>query len=103
MRTGGPAKTAAALKSIADKFTDGQRQLYGKAFEAFTEALNKGQAGGLDSVSSAKRVIELALQVPAPARGTVGHDAEELLRAVREKSDAELDAMRLKFLGLDKL
>src|SRR6266699_412595 len=39
-----------------------------KAFEAFTEALNKGQAGGLDAVSSAKGVIELAEQVPAPAR-----------------------------------
>jgi NAD(P)-dependent dehydrogenase (short-subunit alcohol dehydrogenase family) len=103
MRTGGPAKTAAALKRVADSFTDEQRRLYGKAFNLFTAALNKGQAGGLDSVASARRIIELAEQEPAPARAPVGEDAEEILRAVHEKSDAELDAMRLHMLGLDQL
>jgi NAD(P)-dependent dehydrogenase (short-subunit alcohol dehydrogenase family) len=102
MRTGGPAKTAAALKRVADNFTDEQRRLYGKAFENFTAALNKGQASGLDSAASAKRIVELAEQVPAPARAPVGQDAEEILRAVHEKSDAELDVIRLHMLGLDQ-
>jgi hypothetical protein len=31
----------------------------------------------------------------------VGADAEEILRLVREKSDAELDAMRLQMVGLE--
>jgi NAD(P)-dependent dehydrogenase (short-subunit alcohol dehydrogenase family) len=103
MRTGGPAKTAAALKRVADDFTDEQRRLYGKAFKLFTAALNAGQAGGLDSAASAQRIIELAEQTPAPARAPVGQDAEEILRAVHEKSDAELDAMRQHMLGLDQL
>jgi NAD(P)-dependent dehydrogenase (short-subunit alcohol dehydrogenase family) len=103
MRTGGPAKTAAALKRVADDFTDEQRRLYGKAFKLFTAALNAGQAGGLDAAASAQRIIELAEQTPAPARAPVGQDAEEILRAVHEKSDAELDAMRQHLLGLDQL
>jgi hypothetical protein len=31
----------------------------------------------------------------------VGADAEEILRLVREKSDAEQDAMRLHMVGLE--
>jgi hypothetical protein len=31
----------------------------------------------------------------------VGADAEEILRLVREKSDADLDAMRLQVVGLE--
>jgi hypothetical protein len=31
----------------------------------------------------------------------VGPDAEEMLRAVREMSDAEQDALRLRLAGLD--
>jgi hypothetical protein len=31
----------------------------------------------------------------------VGADAEEILRLVREKSDAELDALRLHMVGLE--
>lgn len=103
MRTGGPAKTAVALKRVADSFTEEQRRLYGKAFKNFTAALNKGQSDGLNSAASAQRIIELAEQEPAPARAPVGRDAEEILRAVREKSDVELDAMRLHMLGLDQL
>jgi hypothetical protein len=58
------------------------------------------QDSGLDSASAARRVIELAEQVPAPSRGAVGTDAEEILRFVHEKSDAEQDAMRLQMVGL---
>ena len=100
MITGGPAKTAAALKRVSDQMTPGQRELYGEAFNTFATKLNAMQGSGLDSISAAKRVIELAEQVPAPSRGAVGADAEEILRFVREKSDAEQDAMRLQIVGL---
>jgi NAD(P)-dependent dehydrogenase (short-subunit alcohol dehydrogenase family) len=100
MRTGGPAKTAAALTRVADGMTSEQRELYGQAFETFATTLNRMQSSGLDSVSAAKRVIELAEQTPAPSRAPVGPDAEEMLRAAREKSDVEQDALRLQLVGL---
>jgi NAD(P)-dependent dehydrogenase (short-subunit alcohol dehydrogenase family) len=100
MKTGGPAKTAAALRRTADNMTSEQRELYGKAFDTFATALNNSQSAGLDSVSAARRVIELAEQVPAPSRAAVGADAEEILRFVHEKSDAEQDALRLRIVGL---
>lgn len=100
MRTGGPAKTAAALARVADGMTPEQRELYGRTFEAFATALNGMQSSGLDSVSAATRVIELAEQVPAPSRAAVGPDAEEMLRVAREKSDTEQDALRLQLAGL---
>lgn len=101
MRTGGPAKTAAALKRVAEQMTFEQRELYGKTFDTFATTLNNMQGSGLDSVSAANRVIELSEQVPAPSRGAVGADAEEILRFVREKSDAEQDALRLQMVGLE--
>ena len=100
MRTGGPAKTAAALARVAGEMTSEQRVLYGKAFDTFATKLNSMQNSGLDSASAAKRVIELAEQVPAPSRAPVGADADEMLRAAREKSDAELDVLRLQIVGL---
>ncbi len=100
MRTGGPAKTAAALARIADNMTAEQRGLYGQSFNTFATTLNSMQSSGLDSVLAARRVIELAEQVPAPSRAPVGTDADEMLRAAREKSDAELDLFRLKIVGL---
>jgi hypothetical protein len=100
MRTGGPAKTAAALSRVADGMTPEQRALYGQAFDKFATTLNGMQSSGLDSVSAATRVIELAEQVPAPSRAPVGGDADEMLRAAREKSDADLDAFRLQIVGL---
>jgi NAD(P)-dependent dehydrogenase (short-subunit alcohol dehydrogenase family) len=100
MKTGGPEKTAAALKRIGESMTAEQRELYGKNFDAFAATLNTMQGSGLDSVSAARRVIELAEQVPAPSRGAVGADAEDILRFVHEKSDAEQDAMRLQMVGL---
>jgi len=100
MKTGGPAKTAAALKRMADSMTPEQRELYGQTFETFAKTLNGMQNSGLDSAAAARRVIELAEQVPAPSRAPVGADAEEMLRVVREKSDAEQDALRLQLVGL---
>lgn len=100
MRTGGPAKTAAALARVADDMTPEQRELYGQSFTTFADKLNGMQSAGLESVLAAKRVIELAEQVPAPSIAPVGDDAAEMLRAAREKSDAELDAFRLEIVGL---
>jgi NAD(P)-dependent dehydrogenase (short-subunit alcohol dehydrogenase family) len=100
MRTGGPAKTAAALSKVADSMTPDQRALYGQTFGAFAAALNGMQGSGLESASAARRVIELAEQVPPPSIAPVGEDADEILRFVREKSYAELDALRLQLAGL---
>jgi NAD(P)-dependent dehydrogenase (short-subunit alcohol dehydrogenase family) len=100
MRTGGPAKTAAALSKIADNMTSEQRALYGQTFGAFTLALNGMQGSGLESTLAAKRVIELAEQVPPPSIAPVGEDADEVLRLVREKSYAELDILRMQMAGL---
>ena len=100
MRTGGPAKTAAALARIAGEMTSQQRDLYGQTFATFATALNGMQNSGLDSAAAARRVIELAEQTPAPSRAPVGPDAEKMLQLVREKSDAEQDALRLQLVGL---
>jgi NAD(P)-dependent dehydrogenase (short-subunit alcohol dehydrogenase family) len=100
MRTGGPAKTAAALARVADKMTVEQRALYGQTFGTFTNALNAMQGSGLESRLAAQRVIELAEQVPAPSIAPVGSDADEILHVVHEKSIAEQDALRLRLAGL---
>ncbi len=101
MRTGGPAKTAAALAKVADGMTSEQRKLYGQTFGAFTAALNKMQGSGLESTAAAQRVIELAEQVPPPSIAPVGADADEILRIVREKSHTDLDRLRLEMVGLN--
>jgi hypothetical protein len=80
--------------------TPEQRELYGRTFATFANGLNAMQSSGLDSESAARRVIEIAEQVPAPSRAPVGEDAAEMLRFVHEKSDAEQDALRLKMVGL---
>jgi len=100
MQTGGPAKTAAALSRVADRMTADQRGLYGESFGAFTAALNGMQNSGLASTAAAQRVIELAEQVPPPSIAPVGADADEILRFVREKSDTELDTLRLQLAGI---
>jgi NAD(P)-dependent dehydrogenase (short-subunit alcohol dehydrogenase family) len=99
MRTGGPAKTATALKRLADSMTGEQHALYGDAFGKFSDALNSMQNAGLSAEASADRVIELVEQVPPPIRAAVGDDAEQILRLVGEKSDTELDALRLQLIG----
>ncbi len=101
MRTGGPAKTAAAMKRVTDSFTDVQRALYGEEFAKFTASLNKSQNEGLSADESADRIVELVEEQPAPARAAVGPDAEKILRLVAEKSDLELDQLRRHYVGLD--
>jgi NAD(P)-dependent dehydrogenase (short-subunit alcohol dehydrogenase family) len=100
MRTGGPAKTAAALQHTGDAMTEQQRDLYGDAFSTFSDALNSMQSSGLGAADAASRILELAEQQPAPTRAPVGEDAENILRQVHEKSDAELDVLRLEAVGL---
>jgi len=99
--TGGPAKTAAALKRVSEAMTAAQRELYGESFDTFAAALNKMQGDGMPSVDAAERVIALAEQVPTPSRAPVGADAKKILQLVREKSDAELDTLRRQLVGLD--
>src|ERR1700720_4603895 len=91
MRTGGPAKTATALARTAEQMTAQERDLYGRAFDRLAAKLNSIQGSGLASAEAAARVIELAEQNPAPRFAAVGRDAEDILRAVREQSDAEQD------------
>jgi NAD(P)-dependent dehydrogenase (short-subunit alcohol dehydrogenase family) len=101
MRTGGPAKTEAALVRTAERMTAQERDLYGRVFDTFAAKLNSMQGSGLASAEAAARVIEVAEQNPAPRLAVVGRDTEEILRAVREQSDAEQDALRLKIVGLN--
>jgi hypothetical protein len=61
------------------------------------------QNAGLPASEAAARVIEISKQVPAPIRAPVGKDAEELLRAVREKSDEELDIMKAQMFGFGEI
>jgi hypothetical protein len=86
-------------RSRRRQMTAGQRELYGQSFDTFATTLNGMQSRGLDSVSAATRVIELAEQVPAPSRAPVGADADEMLRAAREKSDADPNKMTYAILG----
>jgi NAD(P)-dependent dehydrogenase (short-subunit alcohol dehydrogenase family) len=100
MLTGGPAKTAAALQRAAEAMSDQERALYGDAFSTFTDTLNSMQSNGLDAADAAALIVELAEQQPAATRAPIGTDAENILQQVREKSDAELDALRLETVGL---
>jgi hypothetical protein len=102
MRTGGPAKTAAALARVADSMSPEQRELYGETFSRFATALNGMQGAGLESSAAAAQVIEMAEAQPAPIRVAVGDDAKHILEQVRTKSDAELDELRLQLLGLEQ-
>jgi len=101
MATGGPAKTAAALAKAAESMTPEQRELYGAAFAAFTEALNSMQSTGLDAASAAASVVEAAERQPAPIRVPIGPDAEEILKLVHEQPDEELDELRMRLAGLE--
>ena len=101
MKTGGPAKTAAALARAVERMTPAEHELYGQAFNAFAARLNGMQSSGLASIDAAKRVIELAEQNPPQRSASVGEDADEILRGVRKGSDDEQDALRSQIVGLE--
>lgn len=100
MATGGPAATAHALQKTATSMTAEQRVLYGDAFAAFSATFNSMQASGLDVNTAAARVIQVAQQQPAPIRVPIGADAEQLMKAVHERTDEELDSLRMRVAGL---
>jgi NAD(P)-dependent dehydrogenase (short-subunit alcohol dehydrogenase family) len=100
MKTGGPAKTAAALAHTAERMTPEEHELYGQAFNSFAAKLNGMQSSGLASIDAAKRVIELAEQNPPQRSASVGEDADEILRTLR-RSDDEQEALRLQIVGLE--
>ena len=101
MATGGPAVTARALQKTAESMTAEQRALYGDAFAAFSATFNSMQSSGLDAVTAAARVIQAAQQQPVPVRVPIGPDAEQLMKAVHEQTDEELDALRMRVAGLE--
>src|SRR5258708_21252232 len=99
MKTGGRAKTAAALARTAKRMTPEEHKLYGQVFNAFAAKLNSMQSTGLASIDAAKRVVELAEQNPPQRSASVGEDADEILHAVRKRSEDELDALRRQIVG----
>jgi NAD(P)-dependent dehydrogenase (short-subunit alcohol dehydrogenase family) len=101
MRTGGPAKSAAALARMSESMTPEQRDLYGKAFDTMADAFNAGQSSGMDSEAAAQEIIALAEETPAPSFATVGADSEEWLRVARDAPFSEQDAFRLRLVGLE--
>jgi len=101
MKTGGPAKSSMALARMAKEMTSEQHALYGDEFATFTNIFNSTQASGVESLDAARQVIAIAEQEVAPSQAPLGQDAEEILRAVRERSDDELDGMRRLLLGLE--
>ena len=103
MATGGPAATARALQNLAESMTAEQRALYGDTFTAFSTAFNSMQSSGLNAAAAAARIIEVAQQQPAPIRVPIGEDAEQLMKAVHEQTDEELDALRLQVAGVGTL
>jgi hypothetical protein len=48
-------------------------------------------------------IIEISEQLPTPIRAPVEKDAEEILLAVREKSDEELDIMKAQMFGFGEI
>jgi len=80
--------------------TPEQRELYGQTFAPFAAALNGMQDSGLDSAAAARRVIELAEQVPAPSRAPVERTPKKCSGSLAKKPDAEQDALRLQLVGL---
>jgi hypothetical protein len=101
MRTGGPAKTAAALERMAEAMSAQQRELYGARFDSFARTLNQLQDSGLDSDVAAQQIIALADRAAVAPRVPVGPDAVQLLKLASESSDVQLDAMRVQLLGLE--
>jgi NAD(P)-dependent dehydrogenase (short-subunit alcohol dehydrogenase family) len=101
MRTGGPAKATTDLEAAAAGLTSEEQSLYGAEFGAAARALDNMQHQGIEAAEAAEAVIDAIQQTPAPIGVPVGPEATEILKLVRERTDAELDAMRREFLGLD--
>ena len=91
MRTGGPAKTAAALDALAESMSTEQRRLYGDAFTNFSQRLNAGQSAGMSSSEAASEIIDLAVDPKAPPRLPIGDEARGLIASIESLTPNELD------------
>lgn len=96
MRTGGPAKTAAAIEKVSKSFNEEQSKNYKVAFQNFAERMNSGQSHGLDADAAAKQIIDISLQNPVPIRVPVGEDAKELLEYIKNSTLEQQAEKRLK-------
>jgi NAD(P)-dependent dehydrogenase (short-subunit alcohol dehydrogenase family) len=90
-------KAPAAL--AAGSMTAEHRKLYGKAFGIFVDRMNSVRASAMAAADAAASIIEIAERQPAPELAAVGPDAEEILRAFRSQTDAEMNALRKKLIG----
>jgi NAD(P)-dependent dehydrogenase (short-subunit alcohol dehydrogenase family) len=98
MRTGGPARTAAAIDRARAAFTPEQAEVYETAFDRFAHRINAGQASGLDAEEAARQVADLAQRSPAPVREPVGDDAVALLAFLRDAAPEDVEARRRRVL-----
>jgi NAD(P)-dependent dehydrogenase (short-subunit alcohol dehydrogenase family) len=89
MRTGGPAKTAAAIERVRNGFTPQQAQVYGATFDGFATRMNNAQANGMAAEEAARQIADLAERTPAPIREPVGEDAFNLLAFVKHSTPEE--------------
>lgn len=93
----GPGASA-SLAQIDHSMTADERKLYGKRLRACMEKLAGSAAPG-EPTTVAARVVELAIQRHVPAWSPIEHDAQDMMRAIREQTDAELDALRDRLAG----
>lgn len=99
MRTGGPAKTAAALDALAKGMTAEQRHLYGTAFTNFAHRLNAGQADGMSSADAAAEILERAVEADAMPRVPIGDEARKMLALIEDLSLTDLDERLASFVA----
>lgn len=88
------ARTPVALAQIDHSMTAVQRKLYGSSLRACMQRL-AGTAERGPAAMTAARVVQLAIQKNAPVRSDIDRDAELMMRAIRERTDVELDALGL--------
>lgn len=89
---------SASLAQIDHSMTADERKLYGKLLRACMAKLGGSAAPG-EPTTVAARVVELAIQRHSPAWSPIDRDAQDMMRAIREQTDAELDALRDRLAG----
>jgi NAD(P)-dependent dehydrogenase (short-subunit alcohol dehydrogenase family) len=89
------SRATTALAQIDHSMTAAQRKLYGKRLRVCMEKL-AGVAAQGEPIATAARVVELSIQRHVPARSSIDREAEHMMRIIREQTDAELDALRVR-------
>ena len=92
------AQATAALAQIDHSMTPEQRRLYGARLRVCMEKLAALGAQGAPT-SVAARVVELSIQRHVPPKASIDEDAEQLMRCIREQTDAELNSLRTRLAG----